>query len=1002
MKTTTFISRQVVLTGMASLMSVTALAQQITVKGVVKDATGEPVIGANVVVKGTATGTVTDFDGNFTLSVPKGSTLVISFIGYVPQEVVAAPNMNIVLKDDAQLLQDVVVIGYGVARKSDMTGSVTAIKPDQMNRGLVTNAQDMMAGKMAGVSVISDGGTPGGGATIRIRGGSSLNASNDPLIVIDGLAMDNTGVQGLSNPLSMVNPADIESFTVLKDASATAIYGSRASNGVIIITTKKGSKNSKPRVSYNGNISTSFLADKVDVMNADQFRELIANKYGTTSNEYKQLGTSNTNWQNQIYRAAVSTDHNVTITGGYKNVPYRATIGYTTQNGVLKTSNFQRYTASLSLTPTFFDDHLRVNFNLKTMIATNRFADGGAVGAALRMDPTQSVLTTDADYQTSFGGYWQWTGANGYKDAAWPLAPNSQAPGNPVALLKMKDDHSNAKSLVGNLELSYKFHFLPELRWNMNGGWDRSIGKQNTDILPTSSTNNYYGNYGFTHKYKYNLSYNTYLQYMKEFTKWRFDVMAGYEWQHFYNDGYSYYAGVYPSTAGANAGSVYQPSTNAWANENFLVSFFGRANVTLLDRYLFTATVRRDGSSRFHKDNRWGTFPSFALAWNAKEEGFLKDVESVTDAKLRLGYGITGQQGLDNAYYEYLAKYYTNIAGAYYPVIGDGTTDTPSTFTRNLKWEKTTTYNVGVDLGFFQNRLTVTADAYVRKTKDLLNNVYIAAGTNFGTMAYRNIGSLENKGVEVAVGVKPIQREDLQWNVDVNFTYNKNKITKLLDGDAPDYRVPTGGISSGTGITVQAQAVGHPINSFYVYQQVYGTDGKPIQDAYVDRNGDGKITDADRYFYKKPAADVLMGLSSKLIYKAWDLSMTFRASFNNYVYNDVEASNSDLTQLYINSYLGNRTLSAFDTNFGYAPSNTTYLSDYFVQNASFLKLDNISLGYSFSRLFGGNTSGRVFGTVQNVFTITKYKGLDPEISSGIDNNIYPRPMTVLVGLSLNF
>lgn len=998
--------RQFALLMTALLVSITTFAQDITVKGIVQDKMG-PIVGANVHIKGTTTGTITGMDGDFTIVAPRGSILVVSFIGYQSKEVtVSAPMMEIELVEDALMLDNVVVIGYGSVKKTDMTGSVTAIKPDKMNRGLVTNAQDMMAGKIAGVSVISDGGTPGGGAQIRVRGGSSLSASNDPLIVIDGLAMDNTGVQGLSNPLSVVNPADIESFTVLKDASATAIYGSRASNGVIIITTKKGEANSRPRFTYNGNAGISFLTEHVDVLSGDEYRAFIAKQYGEDSDAYRTLGTANTDWQKEIYRTAFNTDHNFTVTGGYKNIPYRATIGYTNQSGVLKTSNFQRYTASLSVSPSFFENHLKVNANLKAMLAKNRFADGGAVGAAVRFDPTQPIYVDGDAYAKSFDGYFQWLGTNDIKtqvDPTWALYPQNLAPGNPVSLLDLKDDTSKAKSLIGNIELDYKFHVLPELRWHMNGGMDLSTGKQTTNVAATSFTNNYYGSFGFTEKDKRNLSFSTYLQYMKEHEAFRYDVMAGYEWQHFYNKGNKAFSGFYQLTATKNAGEPYQPTEDEWKNENYLVSFFGRANFTLLERYLFTATLRRDGSSRFHKNNRWGTFPSFAFAWKVNEEPFLKNIKEISDLKLRLGYGLTGQQGLNDAFYEYIPKYLSNVEGAYYPIVGDGKTSSPSTFNENLKWEKTTTYNVGIDLGLWDNRITLIADAYYRKTTDLLNKVYIPAATNFGTMLFKNIGSMENRGFEIAINAKPIVSNDLTWDLNWNLTYNTNKITNLIDGSGAGYYVPTGGISVGTGTTIQAHAVGHPMNSFFVYQQVYDKAGKPIQNAYVDRNGDGVLTDADRYFYKKPSADVLMGLSSKVIYKDWDFNFTLRASLNNYVYNDVQANNSDLVNTYSpQSFLTNKPRVAFDPNFPGTVTKETAQSDYFVQNASFLKLDNITVGYSFKDLFNRGVNGRVFGTIQNVFTITKYKGLDPEINNGIDNNIYPRPTSVLFGVNLNF
>ena len=889
-----------------------------------------------------------------------------------------------------------------------MTGSVTAIKPDKLNKGLITNAQDMMTGKIAGVSVISKGGAPGEGATIRIRGGSSLTAENDPLIVIDGLAMDNKGVKGLANPLSMVNPNDIESFTVLKDASATAIYGSRASNGVIIITTKKGQAGARPTISYDGNVSVSTVKSTVDVMDGDQFRSFIKDIWGEDSEAYSKLGNANTDWQKEIFRPAVSTDHNLTISGGLKNMPYRVSFGYTNQNGIVKTSKFERYTASVSLAPSFFEDHLKVNANLKGMIAKNRYADGSAVGSAVSFDPTQSVRSDDPYHQYYFDGYFQWnTDASSLNDDTWKRTFNSNAPGNPVALLEEKDDRAISKSLIGNLELDYKFHFLPDLHAHVNGGMDLSTGKQYTDVSPYSSTNNYYGSYGWEQKDKYNLSLNAYLQYSKDFTdKHRFDVMAGYEWQHFHDTSDQEYWGLYPLSNNVveNRGQRYNNTSSGSATESYLVSFFGRVNYTLLDRYLFTATVRQDGSSRFHKNNRWGLFPSFALGWKLKEEAFLKDVDVLSDLKLRLGYGITGQQNINSGDYPYLAVYETNKDGAYYPILGEGTTYRPNAYNPDLKWEKTTTYNVGLDFGFLNNRINGTVDYYYRKTTDLLNSVFVSAGTNFKNKVLSNVGSLENSGIEFSINSKPVVTTDWTWDLGFNITYNKNEITKLTTGDSENYYVAAGdNIGGGRDMKAMAHAVGHPASSFYVYQQVYDENGKPIENEFVDRNGDGTINGDDRYFYKKPTADVLMGLTSRLSYKSWDFSFSLRASLNNYVYNSVEAGGSDCnpTSVYSFGALNNRPLMGVANNIQNLKDNTL-LSDYFVQNASFMKCDNITLGYSFKKLFGAPIGGRVYAAVQNVFTITKYKGLDPEVEKGLDNNIYPRPLTTLIGLSLNF
>lgn len=989
-------------------LSIGAFAQQIAVKGHVKDTTGEPVIGANVLVKGTTNGTITDFDGNFMLNVPKDAILSVSFVGYKTAEVKAAPTVMVTLEDDSQVLDAVVVIGYGSVKKNDMTGSVTAIKPDKLNKGLITNAQDMMTGKIAGVSVVSKGGAPGAGATIRIRGGSSLTAENDPLIVIDGLAMDNKGVKGLSNPLSMVNPNDIESFTVLKDASATAIYGSRASNGVIIITTKKGQAGARPTISYDGNLSVSNVKSTVDVMDGNQFRSFIKDIWGEDSEAYSKLGNANTDWQKEIFRAAVSTDHNLTISGGLKNMPYRVSFGYTNQNGILKTSKFERYTASVSLAPSFFQDHLKVNANLKGMIAKNRYADGNAVGSAVSFDPTQSVRSDDPYHQYYFDGFFQWnTDASSLNDDTWKRTFNGNAPGNPVALLEEKNDRAISKSLIGNLELDYKFHFLPDLHAHVNGGMDLSTGKQYTDVSPYSSTNNYYGSYGWEEKDKYNLSLNAYLQYSKDFTdKHRFDVMAGYEWQHFHDTSDQEYWGLYPLSNNVveNRGQRYNNTASGSATESYLVSFFGRVNYTLLDRYLFTATVRQDGSSRFHKDNRWGLFPSFALGWKLKEEAFLKDVDVLSDLKLRLGYGITGQQNINSGDYPYLAVYETNKDGAYYPILGEGITYRPNAYNPDLKWEKTTTYNVGVDFGFLNNRINGSVDYYYRKTTDLLNSVFVSAGTNFKNKVLSNVGSLENSGVEFSINSKPVVTTDWTWDLGFNITYNKNEITKLTTGDSENYYVAAGdNIGGGRDMKAMAHAVGHPASSFYVYQQVYDENGRPIENEFVDRNGDGTINGDDRYFYKKPTADVLMGLTSRLSYKSWDFSFSLRASLNNYVYNSIEAGGSDCnpTSIYSFGALNNRPLMGVANNIQ-SKNDNTLLSDYFVQNASFMKCDNITLGYSFKKLFGAPIGGRVYAAVQNVFTITKYKGLDPEVENGLDNNIYPRPLTTLIGLSLNF
>ena len=1011
------------------ILSIGAYAQ-ITVKGHVKDSAGEPIIGATVRVAGTNGGTITDFDGNFTIKADQGATLNISYIGYQPATVKAAADVVVVLKDDSQMLENVVVIGYGVAKKNDLTGSVTAIKPDDMNKGVQVSAQDMITGKIAGVNVQNNGGEPGGGASIRIRGGSSLSASNDPLIVIDGLAMDNYGMQGASNALNLVNPNDIESFTVLKDASATAIYGSRASNGVIIITTKKGRKNMKPTISYNGNVSVSAVAKKVDVMNANEFMNYIKTNSGMSDEEwqasdyYKNMGYwsqynadgtpadgaqhlfADTNWQDEIYRTAISTDQNITLTGAVKNLPYRVSLGYTKQQGVLRTSDYERYTASVSLNPTFFDDHLTVNFNAKGMYSKTSYASTSAIGSAVSMDPTKPVYMNDDFYKQHFGGYFQYHSVVDRGDTVWGFSPNSLATRNPMHYLNEASDKGKGKELTGNIELDYKIHGFEDLHLHMNAGMDLKSGKSNKNYSRYYYDNYYYGSQGWNTQDTYNLSLNLYAQYLKDFAKiHHIDVMGGYEWQHFNKETDYYYYGTYPETSIEHAGEIYKPSENTlYKTENYLVSFFGRFNYSLLDRYLFTFTIRDDGSSRFHKDQRWGVFPSAALAWKIKEESFLRDVKAINDMKLRLGWGKTGQQeGIGD--YSYFASYTTNGIGAYYPLVGDGLTYRPDAYNAALTWEKTTTYNVGLDLGIANDRFTASIDYYYRKTTDLINTVTVAAGSNFRNKVTSNVGELHNQGLEFSLTYRPIVTKDWRWEIGYNLTYNDNKIDKLVASNDPGYKILHGGLAVGDSGSdgIQAWAVGHPVSAYYTYQQVYDKNGQPVEGEFVDRNGDGIINSNDRYFYKKADADVLMGFTSKLIYKNWDFSFSLRASLGNYAYNAVEAgsSNVDVERLYNGSSWHNVPTMVLEKKWNYV-STEDGLSDYFIQNASFLKCDNITVGYSFEKLFKLPISGRIYATAQNVFTITKYKGIDPEINGGYDGNIYPRPFTGVLGLNLNF
>lgn len=1004
-------------------LSVGAYAQSITVKGHVKDAMGE-VIGANVVEKGNpGNGTITDVNGNFSLKVKSGTTLVVSFVGYVTQEVKAAPSLTITLEDDSELLEEAVVIGYGVAKKSDLTGSVTAIKPDLKNKGVVVNPQDMMVGKIAGVNVTSSDGTPGGGSQIRIRGGSSLNASNDPLIVIDGVALDNEGIKGVANPLALVNPQDIESFNVLKDASSTAIYGSRGSNGVIIITTKKGRKGQKPTLSYSGSLTISEKKKTVDVMDGNQYREFVKGIWGEDSDAYRALGTANTDWQDEIMRTAVSHDHNVTLSGSLKNLPYRVSVGYTDQQGIIKTSDFQRVTGSLNLNPSFLDDHLTLNLNAKGMYSRSQYADGEAISDAIMFDPTQDPYAYTSEYHkamfadeaamqnvlNNMGGYFEWPMAGAYGDDAWSHTYNNQAQKNPLAILNENHDVAHSRAFIGSADIDYKVHGFEDLRLHMTLGADISSGRQQTNKTSASPQAIYYGSYGAEEILKRNHSLNMYAQYYKDFNKaHHFDIMGGYEWQHFWLSKNNDYVGYYPLTNNDSslAGTERPHTPYKQKYENYLVSFFGRANYTLLERYYLTATLRYDGSSRF--EDHWSLFPSVAFAWKMKEEGFLKNVDWLSDLKLRLGYGETGQQDV-NDNYAWIPTYSMSTGtNGFYPLVGNGTLYRPDNFTPDLKWETTTTYNVGLDFGFLNQRLTGSVDVYYRETTDLLNYAPTVSMSAFRNQAWQNIGSLENKGIELTLDWKAIQTKDLFWTLSYNFTYNQNEITDLSGVSTDGEPVPNTGITIGTDKYLQYNQVGQPINSFYVYQQAYDENGKAIENCVVDRDGDGSITESDRYFYKSPAAPVTMGLSSRLEYKNWDFGFSLRASFDNYVFSNIESGYANLSKNEIwasTNYLSNRPLSALADGWQ-TYSVTALLSDRYVHNASFLKCDNITLGYSFADLFKSGAykgvAGRVYATVSNVFTITNYDGIDPEISNGYDNELYPRPISFILGLNLNF
>ncbi len=987
----------------ALFLSLGAYAQS-AISGQVLDASGEPIIGATIRIVGQSGGVISDYDGNFTIDAAPGATIQVSYIGFTTKEVPAANGMIITLQDDAQTLDNVVVIGYGRVKKDDLTGSVTAIKPDELSKGITNNATDMLVGKVAGVDVITSGGTPGAGAQIRIRGGSSLNASNDPLLVIDGLTIDNNTATGMSNVLAMINPNDIESFTILKDASATAIYGSRASNGVIIITTKKGSKNQAPRFSYNGDVTISTTQKRYDVMSGDEYRTLIGNVMGQDG--LSRLGTASTDWQDEIFRTSVSTSHNLSVTGGIKDIPYRVSLGYQDDNGIIKTSWMHRFNASLNLSPSFFKDHLSFNLSAKVMTEKDSYVDSGTViGAALSMDPTRPVMDSDPMYEW-FGGYWQNALSANYSDPNWAWANNPNSPQNPVAYLNQVSCIAKSTDFTGNIEADYKVHGFEDLHFHASYGGEYTGSHQDDVSSPYSYNANYYGWNGVTEYYKYSITTNIYAQYQHTFDIHNVDVMIGAEESHYHRSGFNYGQGTDPYTGEANSPSV--KSETAWATHNSLVSYFGRVNYTLMERYMLTATLRADGSSRFAKGHKWGYFPSVALAWRINDEKFMQDLTWWDEFKLRLGWGQTGQQDIGDDFL-YAPLYVKSDSYAQYP-LGDDyyTTMRPNKYNPDLTWETTTTWNIGLDFSFLRNRFTANIDAYYRKTTDLIQDVTIPTMTNFGQRMSENIGSLKNYGLEITLGVKPIVTKDFMWDIQYNLSWNHNEITELIGGD-DGYVVKTGNsISRGNATQIQAHTVGQPASSFWVYQQVYDDNGNPIEGVYVDRDGNGIINDDDRYFYKDPAPSVIMGLTMKFLWKNWDLSMAFRASFDNYVYYDFLANKGAVSAsgLYSNSAFSNTTQEAVATGFTGTNGTEYYLSDYYVKNASFLKCTNITLGYSFPAWFkaAGRDffSGRVYVTAQNPFIITKYKGLDPEVADGIDKNPYPRPFSFQIGLNLNF
>ena len=978
-----------------------SFAQNRVISGKVTDSKdGSALPGVTVAAKGTTTGTQTGSDGTFNLSVSSSvTTLVFSSVGYASQEVniEGKSTVEVSMTVSSASLGEVVVIGYGTARKKDLTGSVANVTAKDFNKGAITTPEQLISGKVAGVAITSNSGQPGSGSTIRIRGGASLNASNDPLIVIDGMPISNDGISGASNPLSLINPADIESVSILKDASATAIYGSRASNGVIMITTKKG-KRGKPTFNFSTQLSAAAVAKKVDVLSGSQLRNLVANNGNATF--LSLLGKTNTDWQNQIYQTAIGNDNNLSIGGSLNKMPYRVSLGFLTQNGVLKTDNLQRTSLGINISPTLLDNHLKIDLNLKGAYNKTRFANQGAIGSAVSFDPTQDIYTKSG----RFGGYWEW------------LDPNSAtglkalSPKNPLGQLEQRDDRSTVKRSVSNALIDYKLHFFPDLHAVLNVGYDVSEGT-GTVVINDSAAMSYMrfkDGSGVFHggqntQYK-QVRTNKYLNFNFNYSKdissidSRVEALAGYEYQDYLTKNYNYPDVTYDGTIVSSPNFPYDKP------EYRLVSFLGRVVYNFKDRYILTGSVRRDGSSKFNTNNRWGTFPSAAFAWKIKEESFARNSKVVSDMKLRIGYGVTGQQdGI--GYYDYISYYNLSSLTAQYQ-FGNSFYQLyrPGGYYYNRKWEQTATTNLALDYGFLNNRISGSIEFYYKKTTDLLNEINQPAGTNFSNKIVANVGSMENRGVEFTINLQPIKNSKVTWDVAFNATYNKNKITKLTISDDPTYAgARFGGISGGTGNTILIQSVGYNRGSFYVYKQVYDkTTGKPIDNLFEDLNRDGIINEKDLYQYKGTDPKAFFGFSTNLTYGKWSGGLVMRANVGNYLYNNVASSTGTLRNI-LNpiGYINNGSADVLYTNFSGNGTNY-YLSDYYVQNASFLRMDNINVGYDAGKVFRDVANLRVSLIVQNVFVVTKYKGLDPEINGGIDNNFYPRPRTIALGLNLGF
>ena len=1014
------------------LMLPFGLLAQNTLKGVVLDGSSKQTLpGVNVLVAGTTNGTTTDFDGNFTLTnIKKGEKISFSYIGFTDETLIYEnqKTITITLKEDQKELKDVVVIGYGTTTKKDATGSLQSITTKDFNKGSIVSADQLLTGKAPGVRITNNGGQPDSAPNIRIRGGASLNANSSPLIVIDGIPVDNTTPAGVSNPLSLINPNDIESFTILKDASAAAIYGSRASNGVIIITTKKGSSGA-PEFNYSSNVTIGKVGKKIDMMNGKQFTNFIQTYHPSLTNSLgiddpstaviDDLSTpevegrilSNTDWQDAIYRTSISTDHNFSAKANlYGKIPFRASVGYTRNEGLVKTNDYERLSYSLKMTPKVFSDHLKIDANAKGIFTNkNAIDEGGALGGAINMDPTKPIR--DNSSTNRFGGYYQDFVLDGSGNPTNTISGQY----NPVALLMQRTRPERAVRFLGNIEFDYKMHFLPELRAVVNLGLDASEAqikeRFSNNAMATYRVINSGADYVFNPGKNYeenqtmtNTTLDSYLVYTKSLNGFltKFDIQGGYSYQNFKNDGnkeiyrYNETTGVREVLPNDN-----NPN-NRYYNVLNLQSFFGRANFDLTNKYLLTLSLRADGSSLFREDKRWGYFPAAALAWKLKEEEFIKNINFINDVKVRLGVGKTGQQDITGNVGFYPSTPLFTIGSNNSQYLDNSNLYSALVFNEDLTWEKTTTYNLGIDFDLFKNNfLSGSFDIYRRETTDLLARVPLPPGQGLSDTFIKNVGSTESKGFELSLNFKPVKTDNFNLEIATNVAYSYVEITDLKDVTTLS---AGGSLPTGTNVNIAQNAVGFQPYSFWVFQQLYDGNGAAIPGAFVDRNADGVITNDDRY-YKAVTPNWTFGFGINFNYKQWDFSSSFRGQLGGQVYNArkltsgwVDRSiptNSNSLSNVLDFYNG-----AADIQFQNYNGNATF-SDYFLEDATFLRCENIVLGYRFNKFYK-NSSMRVYGAINNPFILTKYTGQDPENFGAIDNNFYPRPTSFTFGLNFDF